>query len=553
MTNIGMKNFTMIRYILFLFFSSLPCFLLAQSAVDGTVLQLNDRHFKVSDFEAYCANNRHTDGGENKKQCLEDYIVYCLKLVEAESQGIDRTPRFKAEMERFRSEIAAPYLNSNIINEELVDREWNRLMKVNDISSIHIPFDLKKSDDSAKEIFANDTLASYQKAMEIYAMCIKDNYFETSKESNVDYKPFDMGIVRALTTPMSMEDALYEMKVGDISKPIRTQYGYHILKINKQTVENQTAYTQQIKKNIINRLKQSDPALYYHPILEKMKAENDFLADNQLYLELQKAAEKLYPTSKEFLSKFETDKRTLFTADDQVSTVSDFILSLRLRNKGQFILSNEVLDESLRLFEYSTLSNLEDRKLEVRHPETNRLLDECRTNLLMLTLTDRGVREKAQSDTIGLKTFFEQNRNKYSWKKPRFKGFVMHAPTVTARENMQKEVENMDLESAYAYLNATYLPKNTKPEVKIGRKGLFIEGSDEYIDEIIFKSAKKGTPYLEYPRYFVVGKLINQPEDYTDVLSFVLDDYQKHVEKNWIDSLRKKYTIKVNDKLIKKL
>lgn len=544
---------SIIQYILFVFFSFAPCFLLAQSAADKTVLQLNDRHFKASDFQAYCTNNRHADDGENKKQCLDRYIIYCLKLMEAESQGIEKTPRFKTEMEKFRAEIAAPYLNSNLINEKLIDREWDRLKNINEISAILIPFDLNKSNESTKEIFASDTIASYQKAMEIYTMCINDNYFETSKDTNTDFKPFDMGAIRALTIPMSLEDALYTMKVGEISKPIRTQYGYHILKINKQTAENQTAYTQQIKNNIANRLKQSEPTLYYRTILAKMKAENDFRPENGLYLELQLAAEKLYPTSKEYFAKFETDKRTLFTADDQVATISDFILFLKLKNKGQRIASDEVLDEALRLFEYSVLSNLEDRKLEIRHPETNRLLDECRKNLLMLTLTDREVREKAQSDTIGLKTFFVQNKNKYSWKKPRFKGFVVHAPTVTARENMQKEIENMNLDSAYAYLNATYFPKNNKPEIKLGRKGLFIEGNDEYIDEIIFKTTKKGIPYLEYPRYFVVGKLINQPEDYTDVLSFVLDDYQKHVEQNWIESLRKKYTIKVNDKLIKKL
>ena len=226
---------------------------------------------------------------------------------------------------------------------------------------------------------------------------------------------------------------------------------------------------------------------------------------------------------------------------------------MRLRNKGEVVLSSEVLDESLNMFEYTILNNLEDRLFETRHPETKDLLYECRKNLLMLGITDRETREKAQSDTIGLRTFFEQNRDKYAWKKPRFKGFVVHSQTVTARENMQNEVAKMNLDSAYSYLEKTYLPKNAEAVVKIGKKGLFMEGNDEYIDEIIFKSTKKGIPYLEYPRYFVVGKLIDQPESYTDVISFVLDDYQKYIEKNWLESLRKKYTVKVNEKLIKEL
>lgn len=535
---------------IFIFLCSFSNLLFSQS-LSRTILQINENTFEMADFEEYCKKNNHT---ENIKQCLNDYIIYCLKLIEAESQGIDKRPQFKREMAKFRSEAAAPYLNINRINEEFVKQEWTRLHENNEISNILIPIPLNERDNKLNYILPKDTLPSFQKAMEIYDLCINNNYFDTDKNMIIDYKPFDMGIVRALTIPLSIEDALYKMKTGDISKPIRTKYGYHIIKINNKHEENQPAYTPQIQNNIIAKIKQTEASTQYlSPILEKMKADNNFSKNKVSYSELRSTATELHPISDAFISKFENDKHILFTAQNYSITISDFVYYLKQKNKSHATLSTDLLEEQLMMFEFYKLNNIEDHLLEARYPKIVKLLSDCRKDLMILGITDRETREKAVSDTVGLKTFFEQHKDKYSWKKPRFKGFVVHAQTTSDRSQMQTETANMDIDSAFSFLQTKYLSKKQESAIKIGQKGIYIEGRDEYVDELIFKSEKKGIPYLEYPRYFVVGKLIEQPENYTDVLSFVTNDYQKHLENKWLESLKEKYTIKINEKLIKEL
>ena len=277
-------------------------FLFAQSSANKTILQLDGKKLTLADFEKYCKSNNYMEGSKikNIKQSIDEYIVYSLKLTEAENQEIDKTTKFKREMEKFRSEIAAPYLNSSTVNEELVNRELDRMKIVHEASQILIPIPLIQSNDNSNEIFSKDTLASYQKAMEIYSLCLSDNYFD-NKDANSDYKSYDLGIIRIFSAPMSMENAIYGMEVGAISKPVRSQYGYHILRVNKRYPESQMTSSPQIKHNIIARLKQLNPTLYFHPILSKMKTDNEFSPRAELYIELRKAAEELYPTSKAFI------------------------------------------------------------------------------------------------------------------------------------------------------------------------------------------------------------------------------------------------------------
>ncbi|WP_255491161.1 peptidylprolyl isomerase [Dysgonomonas sp. 520] len=362
--------------------------------------------------------------------------------------------------------------------------------------------------------------------------------------------------VEVLTMPMNLEDMVYSMKVGEISKPVRTKYGYHIVRINKR-YENKLMRDKllgDVKERIILKLKHSGSSyLLSKPALLHLKKENSFSPDEPSYRRLRDAATSLYPIGKEFQAMFEKNSSVLFSAGGNAYTIADFIGFVKGKNQYHSIVSTELLDEILRMFEYKTLSSIEDRLTETRHPEIVGLLDECRRDLLLLGITEKEILTKAASDTAGIRNFFEQNRGKYLWSEPRFKGFVVHCQTVGARERIQGEISDMDIDSAMGYLKDKYITTKETPEVKIGKKGVFSEGKDEYIDEIIFKTGKKGVPYLEFPRYFVVGNMIDAPEEYTDVFSFVLDDYQKEIEQKWIESLKTKYSVRVDEKALKRV
>ena len=54
-----------------------------------------------------------------------------------------------------------------------------------------------------------------------------------------------------------------------------------------------------------------------------------------------------------------------------------------------------------------------------------------------------------------------------------------------------------------------------------------------------------------YPIDATYGKLISKPEDYTDVKALVIADLQEDMERLWVADLRKKYTVVVNDAVLK--
>jgi peptidyl-prolyl cis-trans isomerase SurA len=68
---------------------------------------------------------------------------------------------------------------------------------------------------------------------------------------------------------------------------------------------------------------------------------------------------------------------------------------------------------------------------------------------------------------------------------------------------------------------------------------------------LVFKSKAVVEADKDYPFVFVKGKLLKSlPEDYTDVRGLVTADYQEFLEKQWIASLRQKYPVEIEKKVL---
>jgi peptidyl-prolyl cis-trans isomerase SurA len=176
------------------------------------------------------------------------------------------------------------------------------------------------------------------------------------------------------------------------------------------------------------------------------------------------------------------------------------------------------------------------------------LIDEYHDGLLLYEASKRFVWDPAAKDEAGLKSFFKKNRKQYKWDAPHFKGYVV----MSKREAMKNEVESFlkkyDDNKGVDALNKKY-PKDSLRTVRV-RYGVYKEGEDAIVDHAMFgKPAPKQNAI--YPYVGVVGKLIAQPKTYEDVKARVVSDYQDAKEKEWVAGLRKKYTYKVYDDVLK--
>lgn len=188
-------------------------------------------------------------------------------------------------------------------------------------------------------------------------------------------------------------------------------------------------------------------------------------------------------------------------------------------------------------------------KANADNPRLKYMLNEYRDGLLMYEATDNLVWKPAAKDKQGMASFFKKNIKKYTWKTPRFKGFLLLAKKKEILEKAKKIVAPFDNRNdAVKELKKQLGPKDSR--AVLVKYSIYKEGDDARVDHMKFgKPAPKAHKMLPY--YDVVGQMMSKPLVYTDDYKRVLSDYQNQKEQEWLSSLRKKYLVKIDGEVLK--
>ncbi|GBU07657.1 peptidyl-prolyl cis-trans isomerase [Bacteroidales bacterium] len=634
--------------------------------VDPIIMEINGRAIPKSEFEYIYKKN--SEESIIDKKSLQEYLDlfknFKMKVFEAQSQGLDTTVEFHRELNEYRSQLAKPYLTSIATDEAIVKKEYERSKEVVEISHIQISMvnSEDKSDAASKVFLPCDTLVAYKKAMQIRKRLLKgEDFAKVAVETSEDERsvaadvPGYLGWISAMNLPTDFEDAVYAAKIGQISMPIRTNFGYHIFKVHarkaspgqiraahimvacprdadQQTValaqhkadslylltQNSGADFAELAKNnsedtgsganggdlswfgygvmvkefqdaafsltsigdisiptrsdfgfhiiklletkplesyedkkdeLLQRIERSERYTSLQGVgLEKLKQENGFILNQDAYKYLLSQASIAHPLDSAFLVPLAENKDVLFSTGDTKVNISQFISFLKESSSSPYTLSTEVLNERLFAFERTSLLEEEDRQLENKHSEFRNLMNEYRDGILLFEISNMEVWEKAGKDSESLTNYFSANKDKYSWEKARYKGYVVNCKDKSTKNKMQKEIKKMSPNDA-----AQYLVQNYKVgEVSYLRidKGLFVEGENAFVDQAIFKKGK-AQALADFPEYFLIGKFLGTtPEEYVDVRGLVITDYQNELERQWLKSLNEKYTVKVFQEVV---
>ncbi len=183
-------------------------------------------------------------------------------------------------------------------------------------------------------------------------------------------------------------------------------------------------------------------------------------------------------------------------------------------------------------------------------PSLRYLIQEYYDGLLLYEISKKDVWDVAAADEKGLANFYKQNKKTYAWTEPRFKGFVFHCQDKAQAKKVKsvlKKNANGDWRKA---IKQTF--NKEQQQVLVTGPYLSKQGENPYIDQHVFK---KGEAQVrkKYPYSDVYGKKLSQPKTWRDVKSLVVSDYQEKKEKEWVDSLRRKYAdvIIVNQDVVK--
>ena len=171
-----------------------------------------------------------------KRQTLDEYVelyaTFRAKLKDAYALGFDTMPNLIEELKTYRDELAAPYLIDSATLERILHEAYDR--NHYSLRAAHIL--IMVSPDATPE----DTLKAYKRIMGLRDRIVGgEDFFAVSSEEVHRQQPEaptrpnegDLGYFTAFDMVYPFENAAYALKVGEVSMPVRTRFGYHIIKL----------------------------------------------------------------------------------------------------------------------------------------------------------------------------------------------------------------------------------------------------------------------------------------------------------------------------------
>lgn len=223
----------------------------SNAQIKDAILTIDNQQVSKNEFEhIYKKNNTNLYNDTDKKtpkEYLELFINFKLKVMEAGKLKMDTSRAFVKELAGYRKEIAAPYLTDVKFNDQLVHELYRRMS--HEINASHILLNVHKnaSPEEEKEILARIT--------SIRNEILKGKDFgqaamEYSEDPSAKKNKGDLGYFTAFMMVAPFEEAAFSTPVGEISAPVKSAFGYHLIKVNdirKNKGEIQVAH---IMKNI---------------------------------------------------------------------------------------------------------------------------------------------------------------------------------------------------------------------------------------------------------------------------------------------------------------
>ena len=211
---------------------------------DKTLLVIENQKVPVSEFlDIYTKNNKNVDYSKASiDEYLDLFINYKLKLMEIQRLRLDTQKNFINEFQKYRDQLAQSYLIDKNTVDKLINEAYNRMQ--NDVRVSHILVKLSP--------YANpkDTLKAYNKALEIRKKLLNGADFaklaiemsddNSARDQNtadgrlIPGNGGDLGYFNVFNMLYDFETAAYNLNVGDISLPVRTPVGYHIIKLTEK-------------------------------------------------------------------------------------------------------------------------------------------------------------------------------------------------------------------------------------------------------------------------------------------------------------------------------
>ena len=627
----------------------------AQNKTKEILFTIDNKPYYTDEFERVYKKNLDLVKDESQKdlnQYLELFIGYKLKVTKANKLGLQDNPKYQNELKGYRSQLSKNYTSDSKVTSALVKEGYDRMQK--EIKASHI---LLLVDENASP---EDTLKAYNKCIEVRQKALNGEDFgklakEFSQDPSAKDNAGDLGYFTSFRMVYAFETAAYNTPKGKISMPIRTRFGYHIIKVvderqnrgdlivahimllnpdtekeavdpdkAKNTIQDIYKKIQQgedfeelakqfsedkssaAKGGVLNRFgsgqlsseefenmafsltkenpisvpfqsqfgwhiiklinkfplksleeskvelenkisKDDRSRLITNSLTEKLRKKYNVKRDNKMFAAVSKVV-----TAAIFTNKWNVPEKAkenyaakLFLIENkEISGFQflSFLNSSQTKDGINPIPLPKFLEINYNKFVDEQINQYYNDNLEKEFPEFASVMDEYRDGLLLFDLMEKEIWDRSKTDTLGLKSFYETQKDKHKWK-TRFDVIVASSTKMDVIKNAEamlkkgatpqeikdklntSEVVNVMASENTLEIGSTQLPKDIKQEVGVSE----ISQQGEY--------------------YFVTKVIKIIPESdktFDECKGKIINDYQQYLEQNWVNELKKEFTIKVN-------
>ena len=350
------------------------------------------------------------------------------------------------------------------------------------------------------------------------------------------------------------EDAAFALKnKGDLSIPIRTDYGFHIIKLIKKIP---LRPYDSVKTEITKRVEKDGRIETARQLFtNKIKAKVNYVDHPEALTELLNAIPDSTVRNGSFKGDdYEVFSKPLFQMTGVTFNQSDFAHYIETYTKGKIYGQKEsTLRALFKNYSDKVLMDYQENRLIDENEEYRNLITEYRDGIMLFELTDRMVWSKASTDTTGLEKFYSNNKSKYMWQ-PAVTGDIYKAVDEAIAKKVVTEINNPGNKTIEEIVKAASGDgAQNKVFYESGKfeKSKFPAGTKF--------EAGKTTPYYknEDGSYSMINvkEVFNTPTQKTlsEARGYVISEYQEYLEKEWIKSLEAAYPVKVNESTLKSM
>lgn len=609
-----------------------------------TLFSVNKKSVSAEEFIYLYEKNHKGRPAEFTKEKIDEYlelyIKFKLKVEEARQRGMDTTSQFKKEFIGYKEALRKPYLPDTKLVDSLTLLTYNRLKE--EVKASHILIKV------AADAPAADTITAYTKIMEIKKRIDAGEDFGTlaialSEDPSAKSNEGSLGYFTALQMVYPFEAQAFNTSIGSVSKPVRTRFGYHLIKVLDRRLAQGEVEVSHIlirvgkdrdsdkaKRQIFDLYEQLEGGVKWEDLC-KQYSEDQSSKDNggklrpfgvgamasvpdfeRTAFALTKPGEYATPFATQYgwhivrlekkiplpsYKEIEASLKSRVSRDERMQTAKEAIQK-NLRTKYAFaenaevkkqvfvladtslqkarwkaplgtlsgqtlfslgikqILSSDFFDYVMtnqktnklapaayfnQLYENFVNSRLEaevEEDLMRNNADYRYLSNEYYEGILLFDIMEKEVWNRASEDSVGQRNFFQAHPGRYKAGE-RVEAVIYSATQTELITDIKKAMETDSL------MTEEVLKKN---KVRV-EKGKFEKTERAILSNISWTPGVQRAE-LDGNYYLVKIERILPPGNRTfeEARGQLISDFQNHLEEEWLTSLRKKYSVKINSK-----